>query len=122
MSGDGGARHRDSPPAGTASGGGFARAMDDAMERMMRAMHATAPTGDPDRDFLAMMIPHHQGAVDMAALALHHGRDPLVRQLAEGIIAGQAVEIAAMRARLAQLAAGGQAEPFPMPTGTRGPG
>lgn len=99
---------------------GFAAAMRAAMERMMHAMHAVAPTGDPDRDFLAMMIPHHQGAVEMAALALRHGRDPLVRQLAEGILAGQTVEIAAMRARLERLEAGG-ADAFPMPGGIRGP-
>ena len=108
------------PHAHDADGGGFAQAMAAAMDRMMQDMHA-ASTHDPDRDFLAMMIPHHQGAVDMAELVLRHGRDPLVRQLAEGIIAGQTVEIAAMQARLAQLTAGNLGETFPMPTGTRGP-
>ncbi|MBR0679577.1 DUF305 domain-containing protein [Roseomonas eburnea] len=100
----------------------FDAAMAAAMDRMMQDMHAGTPLGDPDRDFLAMMIPHHQGAVDMAELVLRHGRDPLVRQLAEGIIAGQAVEIAAMQARLAVLARGGTADDFPNPGGTRGPG
>jgi len=93
------------------------------MERMMRAMHASAPTGDPDADFLAMMIPHHEGAVEMARLELVHGRDPLVRQLAEGIIASQQNEIEAMRARLEILRHRGAAgEPeFPALGGTRGP-
>jgi uncharacterized protein (DUF305 family) len=117
MSGDAAAPH-----AHGAAGGDFSQAMEAAMDRMMRGMHATVPTGDPDRDFLAMMIPHHQGAVDMAELVLRQGQDPLVRQLAESIIAGQAVEIAAMRARLAQLAGARPEESFPAPTGTRGPG
>lgn len=101
----------------------FAGEMAAGMERMMRAMHAGAPTGDPDADFLAMMIPHHEGAVEMARLELVHGRDPLVRQLAEGIIASQQTEIAAMRARLEILRHRGAAgEPeFPALGGTRGP-
>lgn len=101
----------------------FAGEMAAGMERMMRAMHASAPTGDPDADFLAMMIPHHEGAVEMARLELIHGRDPLVRQLAEGIIASQQTEIEAMRARLEILRhRGAAAEPeFPALGGTRGP-
>ncbi len=75
--------------------------MDTGMARMMADMHRPGYTGNPDRDFLAMMIPHHEGAVDMARLVLMHGRDPLVRQLAEDIIASQIVEIAGMRARMA---------------------
>ncbi len=104
-----------------ASDSDFTAAMAQAMERMMHDMHLATPLGDPDRDFLAMMIPHHRGAVDMAEMVLRHGRDPLVRQLAEGIIAGQSVEIAAMQARLEMLAADGGRDTFPMPTGTRGP-
>jgi uncharacterized protein (DUF305 family) len=70
-----------------------------------------------------MMIPHHAGAVEMARLLLIHGRDPLVRQLAEGIMASQQAEIASMRGRLAYLQ---RADPersreFPAPGGTRGP-
>jgi uncharacterized protein (DUF305 family) len=89
----------------------FRAGMDRDMARMMKAMHAPGYSGDADRDFLAMMIPHHQGAVDMARLLLVHGRDPLVRQLAEEIIASQTVEIQAMRARMAILAAGPNVEP-----------
>lgn len=98
----------------------FQEAMTVAMERMMRDMHAAPALGDPDRDFLAMMIPHHEGAVEMARLVLIHGRDPLVRRLAEDILAGQQTEIAAMRARLDVLGRGIQGE-FPSPSGTRGP-
>ena len=103
--------------------GTFAGDMAAGMERMMRAMHAAVPTGDPDADFLAMMIPHHEGAVEMARLELVHGRDPLVRQLAEGIIASQQTEIEAMRARLGIMRRRGPAaEPeFPALGGTRGP-
>jgi uncharacterized protein (DUF305 family) len=101
----------------------FAAAMHAAMDAMMRAMRAAPMTGDPDRDFLAMMIPHHAGAVDMARLVLVHGRDPLVRVLAEEIIAGQQAEIASMRGRLDILRRGRDPAPggFPALGGTRGP-
>lgn len=97
----------------------FASAMDEAMRRMMHNMHRPA-MGDPDRDFLAMMIPHHQGAIDMARLVLVHGRDPLTRQLAEHILATQAVEIDAMRGRLAGLSALPRDAEYPTLGGTRG--
>lgn len=101
----------------------FAAAMHAGMERMMRDMHAAGSSGSPDRDFLAMMIPHHEGAVEMARLLLIHGRDPATRRLAEDIIASQSTEIAAMRQRLALLRTGpGAGEPeFPALGGTRGP-
>ena len=89
----------------------FEADMDVGMARMMQDMHSPGYTGNADRDFLAMMIPHHEGAVDMARLVLIHGRDPLVRQLAEGIIASQTVEIAGMRARMAVLQKGPNPEP-----------
>jgi uncharacterized protein (DUF305 family) len=99
----------------------FQQAMHAAMHAMEAAM-ATAPmTGDPDHDFLTMMIPHHEGAVEMARLVLLHGRDPLVRQLAEQIIAGQQAEIASMRGRLASLPpSGGRSREYPALGGTRG--
>ena len=100
----------------------YAHEMHAGMERMMRDMHAAGASGDADVDFLAMMIPHHEGAVDMARLVLIHGRDPLVRQLAEEILAGQTTEIAAMRERLARIRAGRDSEPdgFPALGSTRG--
>jgi uncharacterized protein (DUF305 family) len=102
----------------------FESAMDAGTARMMKDMHARAYTGQPDADFLAMMIPHHEGAVEMARLLLIHGRDPMVRQLAEEIIASQTVEIAAMRARMVVLRSGPNPEPggYPALGAVRGGG
>jgi hypothetical protein len=78
---------------------------------MMRNM-ALPYTGDPDADFRIQMIPHHQGAIDMARVALRHAKDPWTRQLAEAVIVEQQREIAEMQAWLhrrgAPAAAGGQ--------------
>jgi uncharacterized protein (DUF305 family) len=60
-------------------------------------MMAAKPTGNPDRDFAAMMIPHHQGAIDMAKVELIYGRDPVLRRLAQGIIVTQQQEIELMQ-------------------------
>jgi uncharacterized protein (DUF305 family) len=100
----------------------FARAMDAGMAKMMNDMQAAGHSGNPDIDFLAMMIPHHEGAVEMARLLLIHGRDPLTRQLAEEIIASQTAEINAMKQRLAILRRAEDANPdsFPPLHGTRG--
>ena len=67
-----------------------------AMTTMMSGM-AVRPTGDVDRDFVHMMIPHHQGAIDMAAAVLRYGHNPVVRRLAQEIVVTQQEEIAAMR-------------------------
>lgn len=68
---------------------------DRAMERMMNEM-AITPSGDVDRDFVHMMVPHHRGAIEMAMAQLRHGRNPQLRRLAQEIIATQQQEIAAM--------------------------
>jgi uncharacterized protein (DUF305 family) len=66
-----------------------------AMTRMMSGM-AIKPTGDIDRDFVAMMVPHHRGAIDMAQAELRYGHNQQLFRLSQEIIAGQLQEIAAM--------------------------
>jgi uncharacterized protein (DUF305 family) len=73
----------------------FGGLMNRAMERMHVGMHVDL-TGDPDRDFVRMMIPHHQGAVDMALVELRYGRDPRLRRLAQAIVVEQKQEIQVM--------------------------
>jgi uncharacterized protein (DUF305 family) len=77
----------------------FLEENDQAMDRMMRAMHV-APTGDVDFDFVTMMEPHHQGAIDMAQAELRYGRNEQLRRIAQEIIVEQQQEIAAMRLAL----------------------
>lgn len=74
----------------------FATASDAAMRQMHRAM-IVGYTGNPDRDFARMMIPHHQGAIDMAMAELKYGKDERLRRLAQGIIVEQRQEITVMQ-------------------------
>jgi uncharacterized protein (DUF305 family) len=67
-----------------------------ANDRMHKDM-AIKYTGNPDVDFVLGMIPHHQGAIDMARVVLAHGKDPKVRKLAQEVIDAQEKEIAMMR-------------------------
>jgi uncharacterized protein (DUF305 family) len=67
-----------------------------AMDKMMADM-TIKPTGDVDRDFVAMMVPHHQGAVDMAKAELKYGHNEQLRRLAQEIVVTQLQEIPAMR-------------------------
>ena len=69
---------------------------DAAMNKMMADM-TIKPTGDVDRDFVTMMVPHHQGAIDMARAELKYGRNEQLRRLSQEIIVTQQQEIAAMR-------------------------
>jgi hypothetical protein len=69
---------------------------DAAMNKMMADM-TVKPTGDVDRDFVAMMVPHHQGAIDMAKAVLRYGRNEQIRRMAQEIVVTQQQEIAAMR-------------------------
>ena len=122
------AQHADHATSGNVQRGGasgqFVREMDAGMAMMMNDMHAPGYSGDPDIDFLAMMIPHHEGAVEMARLLLIHGMDPVTRKLGEEIIASQQVEIEGMRRRLDQLRRGAslsRPDGFPALGGTRGP-
>jgi uncharacterized protein (DUF305 family) len=79
------------------------KAYEAASAKMHHDM-AIPYTGDADVDFLRGMIPHHQGAIDMAKVAIADGKDPEVRRLAEGIIAAQEKEIAWMKEKLAKIA------------------
>lgn len=67
-----------------------------AMMTMMAGMNIR-PSGEVDHDFVGMMVPHHQGAIDMAAAVLHYGHNEKIRRLAQEIIVTQQQEIAAMR-------------------------
>ncbi len=78
---------------------------DVAMNKMMADMTVKS-TGDVDRDFVAMMVPHHQGAVDMAKAFLRYGHNEQLRRMAQEIVATQQQQIAALR-----LAVGEQLPP-----------
>jgi uncharacterized protein (DUF305 family) len=67
-----------------------------ALRKMMTDM-AVRPSGDIDNDFVAVMIPHHQGAIDMALAVLRYGRNEQIRRLAQEIIVTQQQEIVVMR-------------------------
>ena len=75
----------------------FMHAMKDSMERMDNGMKSAPMNGDVDHDFATMMMPHHQGAIDMAKAELLYGKDPVMRRLAEEIVVDQQSEIQAMQ-------------------------
>ena len=75
------------------------RRFEEADQKMMHGMALAVPMGgDADRDFVAGMIAHNQGAVDMAKVELQYGKDPEIRHLAANIIQSQARQIAQMKA------------------------
>jgi len=86
--------HGAAPPA--AADTAATQAYKAANDKMHKEM-GVAFSGDPDVDFVHGMIPHHQGAVEMARVVLAHGKDPELRKLAEGVITEQEKEIAFMR-------------------------
>ena len=76
------------------------RALIQAMMPMHQRMSTISWTGNADRDFMLMMIPHHEGAIAMANVELRYGKDPQLLALARAIIAAQTKDIAAMQALL----------------------
>ncbi|XUW93544.1 DUF305 domain-containing protein (plasmid) [Burkholderia sp. M6-3] len=94
----------------------FLQENDAAMSKMIDNM-SVKPSGDVDRDFVAMMEPHHQGAIDMAQAELRYGRNEQLRRLAQEIVVEQQQEIAAMRLALGQtLPPSAPAPDQPIPT------
>jgi uncharacterized protein (DUF305 family) len=87
------------PAAPPASEQPFLTGQEAAMAKMDAGMNIK-PTGDVDADFAGMMIPHHQGAIDMAVLELRYGRNERLRRIAQEIIVEQQQEITAMQLAL----------------------
>jgi uncharacterized protein (DUF305 family) len=97
----------------------FVSENQSAKLKMMAGMEIR-PSGDVDADFAAMMIPHHQGAIEMAQAELRHGSNEQLRRIAQEIVVDQQQEIAAMRLALGETlppssAKPDQSSPLPMP-------
>ena len=84
----------------------FMQEMNGSMERMDRRMAEAPMNGSVDHDFASMMIPHHQGAIDMAKAELLYGKDPVMRRLAQEILVDQQSEIDAMQLWLERRSTG----------------
>lgn len=90
------AEHSGMGQAADASASASTKAFQQGGEKMMKDMDAPY-TGNADKDFVAHMIPHHQGAVSMAQVELKYGKDPEMRKMARDIIKAQQKEIAFMK-------------------------
>jgi len=90
-------RHADKADAGPA----WPELMS-SMEKMHAAMASVGPTGSNDADFVRLMLPHHQAAIDMAKIQLLYGKDPQMRRLAQEIVTDQQSEIELMQLWLKQ--------------------
>jgi uncharacterized protein (DUF305 family) len=88
----------------------FTQAMNGSMARMDRQMVKAPMNGNVDHDFASMMIPHHQGAIDMAKAELIYGKNPVMRRLAQEILVDQQSEIDAMQLWLEKTTAGNPKE------------
>jgi uncharacterized protein (DUF305 family) len=94
--------HGNAPPAAAATETPSTKAFRAVNDKMHADMDLKF-SGDADVDFLRGMIPHHQGAIDMAKVVLEHGKDARVRKLAEEIIRAQEAEIAQMQKWLKEM-------------------
>jgi uncharacterized protein (DUF305 family) len=81
----------------------FAALMNDIDQRMHADMAHALRTGDADHDFASAMIPHHQGAIDMARVELLYGKDPVLRRMAQEIIVTQQQEIDVMQRQIGSV-------------------
>ena len=104
--------HAQAQQAATSDESAFLAENETAMTKMMSGMEAK-PSGDIDRDFVAIMAPHHQGAIDMAVLELRYGKNEQLRRIAQEIIVSQMQEIAAMKLAI------GEKVPAPQPAPTQ---
>lgn len=91
------AEAQSAPASGKGPTGDSTAAFKAADERMMKGMQGSAYTGNADEDFVSHMIPHHQGAVDMAEVEVKYGKDPQLKRLARRIIDSQRREIKFMK-------------------------
>ena len=90
------------PSQGHSDDSEFMERMNASMTAMNGSMKAAAMNGNVDHDFAAMMIPHHEGAIEMAKAELSFGKDPTMRRLAQEILVDQKSEIDAMNLWLAK--------------------
>jgi hypothetical protein len=97
----------------------YLTANDAAMNKMMSGM-VIQPTGDVDRDFVAMMAPHHQGAIEMAQAVLRNGHNEQIKRLAQEIIVTQQQEITAMRLAIGDPLPPSVASPTQVPVSSGG--
>jgi uncharacterized protein (DUF305 family) len=91
------AMHRNQAMADKSAGDSAWSELTSGMQKMHAAMMSIEPSGNNDVDFVRLMIPHHQAAIDMARTQLLHGKDPQLRRLAQQIITDQQSEIELMK-------------------------
>jgi hypothetical protein len=104
--------HHSTQAAVTPDESAYLRENEAAMTKMMNDM-AAKPSGDIDRDFVAMMAPHHQGAIDMAVIELRYGKNEQLRRIAQEIIVDQLQEINAMKLAIGEPVATSTPAPTP---------
>ena len=94
-----------------------------AMTKMMNDM-TTKPTGNVDHDFVAMMVSHHDGAIDMTQAELRYGREAQLRQIAQEIVVDQIQQISLMRLAVGEPlppSVSSPTDPMPEPVAGRAP-